>query len=526
MSLPIEQSLSKARRHAKRGETEQAAEIYRRVLEKYPQNRKAQAALDGLGPSADQMNALIALYTSGQLERALAEGEALAARFPSAAFVPNLLGAVNAGLGRLEAAAACYTRALELKSGYAEAHSNLADTLNALGRPEQAMANLAEALRLEPDFAEAHNNMGNALYLVGRFAEAANSYERALAIMPDYAEAHRNLSTVKTYRDDDAQVAAMRELLARDGQADRVRMNLSFALGKAYDDLGDADSAFSFLAEGNRLRKLELGYELVRDQALFAQLKAQFAGASAPMASASAAQAGTGKTPVFVLGMPRSGTTLVEQVLASHSRVFGGGELELLEPLVAAHASAEAPPTAASAARIRDGYLAGLAKLGATEAFVTDKLPLNFRWIGYICAALPEAKIVHVQRDARATCWSCFKHYFSSRGNGFAHDLRDVARYFSLYTDLMAFWHDRFPGRIYDLSYESLTERQDEETRSLLAHLGLDWEDACLSFHTAERSVQTASATQVRQRLYQGSSDAWRRYEAHLGPMLEALAGQ
>ena len=229
--------------------------------------------------------------------------------------------------------------------------------------------------------------------------------------------------------------------------------------------------------------------------------------------------------PIFVLGMPRSGTTLVEQVLASHSRVFGAGELELLESAVAAHGSTEIPPSIDSFTRIRDAYRQGLAKLGVAEAFVTDKMPLNFRWIGYICTALPEARIVHVQRDARATCWSCFKHYFSSRGNGFASDLRDVARYYRLYADLMAFWHDRFPGRIHDLSYEALTEHQEDQTRSLLAYLGLDWEDACLAFHLAERSVQTASATQVRQRLYQGSSEAWRRYEAHLGPMLEVLAG-
>ena len=150
-------------------------------------------------------------------------------------------------------------------------------------------------------------------------------------------------------------------------------------------------------------------------------------------------------------------------------------------------------------------------------------MPLNFRWIGFIFAVLPEAKIVHVKRDARATCWSNFKQYFSRKGLGFANDLQDVAEYYKMYIDLMVFWHEKFPGQIYDLNYEALTEHQEHETRNLLKYIGLNWEDRCLEFHKTERAIQTASATQVRQKLYQGSSEEWRKYEKHLGPMVELL---
>ena len=152
-------------------------------------------------------------------------------------------------------------------------------------------------------------------------------------------------------------------------------------------------------------------------------------------------------------------------------------------------------------------------------------MPLNFQWIGFIFAAIPGAKIVHVKRDARATCWSNFKHYFSGKGNGFANDLQDVAEYYKMYIDLMEFWHQKFAGRIYDLNYEALTEHQEEETRKLLDYVGLDWEDQCLEFHETKRTVRTASATQVRQKMYQGSSEEWRNYEKHLEPMVELLRG-
>ena len=171
----------------------------------------------------------------------------------------------------------------------------------------------------------------------------------------------------------------------------------------------------------------------------------------------------------------------------------------------------------------RDTYSSGLAKLNTAEPFITDKMTSNFLYLGFILFALPEAKIIHLKRDARATCWSIFKHYFSAEGNTYAYSLEDIAHFYKMYTDLMDFWHERFPNRIYDLNYEELTRNQEQETRDLLSYVGLDWDSNCLSFQDLKRPVATASMLQVRKKMYTGSSEEWRKYEQYLKPMLDAL---
>jgi hypothetical protein len=170
-------------------------------------------------------------------------------------------------------------------------------------------------------------------------------------------------------------------------------------------------------------------------------------------------------------------------------------------------------------------YSETLLGLDLSDPYVTDKMPLNFRWIGFILSVLPDAKIIHVKRDARATCWSVFKHYFSTTGNGYAHDLNDLAEYYKMYHDLMAFWHARYPGRLHDIQYENLTLNQEHETRNLMSYLGLEWQDQCLEFHKNSRPVKTASSMQVREKLYTGSSENWRKYASYLGDLEVSLTG-
>ena len=172
---------------------------------------------------------------------------------------------------------------------------------------------------------------------------------------------------------------------------------------------------------------------------------------------------------------------------------------------------------------VRAGYLEALSALNVSERFITDKMPLNFRWLGIILAALPEARIIHVRRDPRAVCWSIYKHYFPDEGNAYAYDLQDLVEYHALYEDLMSFWRERHADSIYDLCYEDLTCSQEQETRKLLAFCGLEWQEQCLDFHKTRRAVKTISATQVRRKMYQGSSDAWKQYERHLQPLLDGL---
>jgi hypothetical protein len=228
--------------------------------------------------------------------------------------------------------------------------------------------------------------------------------------------------------------------------------------------------------------------------------------------------------------MPRSGTTLVEQIIASHHAVYGAGELttlaDLIEPILKddlAHNKNNS--TEKAFLSIREQYLDALSVFNVPENVITDKLPLNFQYIGFILSAFPEAKIVHLKRDARATCWSIYKSNFKSRrGNGFSYNLDDLAGFYGLYTDLMDFWHQSFPDKIYDLCYEDLTINQEEETRKLLEYCELDWDENCLNFHTSKRAVRTASTLQVREKMYQGSSEAWKKHEAYLEPLIKALS--
>ena len=332
------------------------------------------------------------------------------------------------------------------------------------------------------------------------------------------------MGSLKKYVAGDPQIEQLQALHKRRSNSNHDRIQLSFALGKAYGDIDCHDDAFTCFAEGNRLRKQELNYDIASDRSLFARLTATFSNDKTLANRVTACNEDGDQRPIFIVGMPRSGTTLVEQILASHSRVYGAGELDLLSQIVKTINWRSSDLRTDQFQQVRDAYLSGLAKIGAPQRFITDKLPLNFLWIGFVLNALPEAKIIHTQRDARATCWSNFKQYFSKRAE-YSCDIQDVTQYYKLYTALMAFWHETFPGRIYDLNYEALTEQQEEQSRRLLEYVGLEWEDQCLEFHTSARAVTSASAMQVRQKMYTGSSQEWRKYERHLGPMIEALNG-
>lgn len=417
-------------------------------------------------------------------------------------------------------------RGIQLNPDSAAAHNDLGNALSDMGRHEDAVASYHAALKINPDFAEVHSNLGNALCEFGNYDEAIANYNEALRLKPEFAEAHNNLSKIKKYDKDDAQLVQMLERLADPGLSESERMYLSFALGKAYEDIGDIDRSFEYLLQANQLRKKELNYDISSDQAHFALIKSLFSGASLPALEDAETARKYPKKPIFILGMPRSGTTLTEQILASHSRVFGAGELQavsrILSPLLrdmAITGKQEINPDVLSG--LRDTYLGELAEMGDDEPFVTDKMPANFKWIGFLLAAMPGTKIINLQRDPAASCWSMFRILFG--GNGYTNDLVDLAEYYLLYEDLMEFWRQKFPDQVYDLNYEALTENQEQETRRLLEYCGLPWEEQCLEFHKTKRTVRTPSGKQVRKKMYTGSSAAWRRYEKHLQPMLSVL---
>ena len=500
------------------GRHEQATASYAKALQLMPDYTDA------------YYNLANALCELGRHQQAIASyARALQLR-PDFAEAHNNLANAFSELGDYEQAVASYAKALQIRPDHAKAHNNLANALCERGKHEQAIASYTRALQINPNYADAHCNLGTALSDLGRHDEAIASYTEALRIKPDYAKAYENLGRIKKYEPGDPQIAQMREIIANRAISENDEMLVRFALGKACDDIGDTESSFQHFLEGNRLRKKQLGYDISSDRKLFNLIKSIFSEDELPALEEIQPETGHKERPVFIVGMHRSGTTLAEQILASHSQVHGADETRVMNSIVTSFFintdnSQIGKLNKNTIKRIRNSYLTELNSDEGGKRYVTDKMPLNFRWIGFILTAMPEAKVINLQRDPVATCWSVFKQYFSGKEIEYAYDLSDIAEYYNLYIELMYFWREKFPNQIYDLDYEALTENQEEETRKLLEYCGLDWEDQCLQFHKTKRAVRTRSSAQVRQAMYKGSSAAWRKYETHLQPMLKALEG-
>ena len=506
-------------------------------------------------PPQDQLQTLIDLYSQGQLQQALKQAEALVQQSPMSVVLYNIQGAILQELGQLDLSVDAYNKALAIEPNYADAHYNIGMALQRQGKLKEAIKAYNKALAIKPDNAEAYNNMGIALHEQGKLEEVIEAYNKALAIKPDYAEAyynmggtleeqgkleeaieaynkalaikpdcveaHRHRSTVTKYNPNDPQINEVDELLQRQNLNKSERCHLHYTYAKMKEDLGDLSVAFDNYVAGGELRQKLLTYDFTQDKKLFSKIKntaPQFKDVTLNLSGEVIKH-----TPIFILGMPRSGTTLIEQIVSSHTQVTGAGELGYLSRFGTKLVAGLTAPTVEAVLVFRERYLTGLAKMANGQAFVTVKMPQNFQYIALICAAFPEAKIIHVQRDAKAICWSNFKHYFVANGLGYSYSLADTVEYYGLYKDLMHFWSQSYSDSIYHLDYDKLTENQEPETRRLIEYLELNWQDACLAPQKNKRSVKTASQHQVRQKVYQGSSQAWRKYEPFLNGVFDGL---
>ena len=438
----------------------------------------------------------------------------------------NNLGILFLDIGQLSDSVEHFEWAIAYKPDFAEAHNNLGSAMQKLEQLDAALNCYKKAILLKPDYSQAHNNIGILFQKLGKVDSAQLSFELAISHQPDNASAHHNLSTLKKYIVNDPQIAQMQSLISLNNLNKSDKIYLSFALAKASEDLGKKNEFIEFLDQGNRLRKEELDFSFDKsenDNVIIKNLFRQPSSLIKNLIDKSSAL----KT-IFIVGMPRSGTTLVEQIISSHNKVYGGGELKTLNSiiikLIQDNSSFEKIELSKkNILSVRHQYLDSLASFNVSENIFTDKWPLNFRNIGFILSAFPDAKIIHLKRDAIATCWSIYKHYFSDNGNGWAYNLDDIVRFYKSYADLMDYWHNLYPNKIYDICYEDLTINQEEETRKLLNYCELDWDENCLNFHTNARAVKTASAVQVRKPMYQGSSDEWKKYESYLQSLVQGL---
>jgi tetratricopeptide (TPR) repeat protein len=534
------------------GKLDEAVAAYRWALKLRPEFAQAHYNLGN------------ALKDQGKLDEAVACCRRALELKPEFAEAHNNLGIALNGQGKLDEAVAAYRRALELKPDFADAHNNLGNVLKDQGKLEEAVAAYRRSLELKPDFADAHNNLGTALKDQGKLNEAAAAYRRALELKPDFAEAHSNLGSALEQMGDFAgaegslraalrhnsrftiahyklaellggklpeeDLAAQRRLLEELELTDAQRLFLHFGLAQVLDARGEYAEAAEHLDRGNALqlsewRKCGQEYDPNKDESLINQMIA----VCTPDFFARVRGFGLeSELAVFVVGLPRSGTTLIEQILASHSQVFGAGEIKLAFDTLATlggqgtdFSGGLRQLNGATVRRLASRHLEKLRALSGTALRIVDKMPDNYFYLGLLASLFPRAKFIHCRRDLRDVAVSCWMTHF--RDIRWANDQQLIASRFQKYQRMMEHWRRVLPVPLLEVDYEETVADLEGVARKLVAWCGLAWEPACLEFHRAKRPVRTASAVQVRQPVFKTSVGRWKHYEHTLAPLFARL---
>lgn len=404
-------------------------------------------------------------------------------------------------------------------------HKGLA--LSELRRFDEAEIALNQALKLDPKFAKAEYRLGSLAQTKGDFAKAEQHVLRAIELSPTNGEYYRSLSKMKNLTLDDPMITQMRETFESEATPNIDKRNIGFALAKVMEDNQNYSNVFTYLKPANDLMVQDHPYDIEERHSFIAEVKTVFADFDL---SARMSKGYKDTAPIFVTGMPRSGTTLVEQIIASHSKVKGAGEVGFVSDAAIKHvkklqgigktADAIKPKDLRDLGLEIDTHLSGL---HPRAEHITDKSIQTYTMLPMLKAAMPNARFIVVRRDPRDNLFSIYKNRFSEGTHGYAYDLKTLGTYYKLFDELIAYWRDLFPDAFYEIHYEDLIANQEEEARKLIAAAGLEWEDACLEFYKNKRDVKTLSVYQVRQPIYKSSVKAWEHYKEDLKPLFEAL---
>jgi tetratricopeptide (TPR) repeat protein len=420
---------------------------------------------------------------------------------------------------------------LKLEPGNVQYLALYAAAYVGLGEQEKAISIYRQHLARAPEAADLHLSLAHLLKTVGRRQESIHAYRAAAAARADFGDAYWSLANLKTYRFTDDEIARMRAAESAPGTPRVDRYHLCFALGKALEDRGQYAESWRHYKQGNMLKRSESRY---RPEIIETNTRGQIEVCTREFFAARAAVGAASADPIFILGLPRSGSTLLEQILASHSRVEGTQELAEL-PRIVIDLQGRDPdldnrsyPGVLSQLepedflRLGEKYIRETRLYRTDRSYFIDKMPNNFRHIGLIHLLLPNAKIIDARREPMACCFSNFKQLFAS-GQEFTYGIEDIARYYRTYFDLMQHWDDVLPGRVLRVWHEDVVEDLEGNVRRILEFCGLEFEPACVEFHKTERSVRTASSEQVRQPIFREGLDQWRNYEPWLDPLKDAL---
>jgi len=474
-------------------------------------------------------------HQAGQVKKAVTAYRAAIALKPDFAEALGNLGGLFRSAGQPLRALTALAASARLNPS-SEAHIFLAAALQETGRLDEAMAHYDEAARLaKPGFESPLANKALLQMEMGQVGESLATLDLALTVNPGSAHAWFLRGQIKKFTADDPDLVKIETVLAALPGNDAnhmARTLLHFTLGKAWMDVGNGDKAFSHLNAGNRLKRSTLHYNADATRRWMASIGQSF---TPELLRTLKGTGDPSPAPIFIIGMPRSGTTLTEQILSSHPEVIGIGESPLLDRLAKSFPGDGTRPvgypallsalTPADLGRLGRTYVAGIST-GSAHTRIVDKMPTNFLYAGLIHLMLPNSRIIHCRRNALDTCISCYSKHFIA-GVEFSYDLAELGAFYRDYQQLMAIWREILPPqRFLEIDYEDLVEDVEAQARRMVAFCGLDWDPACLTFHLNRRQIRTASNLEVRRPIHRDSVQRWKAYESHLGPLIESLSGE
>ena len=489
------------------------------------------------------------------------KGEKLIEKNPNNPFLYNLVGLALHGSGNFMIAIDRYKKAIDLDPNFLPAKNNLANSYKSIGNFEKAEFFYKSVLESKPDYIQALNNYANLKTLIFDYPSAIDLFEQALKINkedsrilfalanayhaigetkktkeiienillknPKHASCHKLLSSLVNYSENETNLNQMKDLILDKDLSDGQIVDLSFALGKAYEDIKQYENSFLYLQKANQLKKKNNNYNLKSDEIFFESIKNAFKNFNFDVNKENFDK----RVPIFICGMPRSGTTLIEQIIASHHDVFGSGELVYIQSIIKKNLIFEKKFSNEKLNQefenhsnyINKEYFKMIDFHNFKSNHFTDKAPQNFRWLGVIKIFFPNSKIIYCKRNAKDNCLSIYKNYFVNTKLNFAYNLDEIVDFYNLYIDLMKHWREILPNFVIDIEYEKLIKNPETEIKHILNKCNLKWNKECLKFYNNKRPIKTASDTQARKKIYKHSINSWMRFEKYLKESFQKL---
>ena len=443
---------------------------------------------------------------------------------PNFAMLYNNLGLLHEIKKNLTKAESCYVKSMNLDSSIVEPHNNLGKLYNSQSKYEKAIKSYKKAIEINPKISYPHYNLAQVYITLGKFKEAKKLLILTTKINPNFFHAHKALNRIHIYKNENDE--HLKELIKIYTEKNSIdldqKMFIAFSLAKAYEEIKNFKKSFNYYKEANSIFRKKLKYSRKEENSKFSEIKKIY---SKSLFKKYSDAGNKENSPIFILGMPRSGTTLVEQIISSHPQVFGADEVEIMNDVISKYFGTKNSNLffakknnliRKSLLEMGNFYIKKMKELSGNLDRYTDKYPANFFSIGLIKLIFPKAKVINCHRTPEDNCLSIYKNHFTSLKIKYAYNLDEIVDYYNLYTDLMNHWKKVLPNFVYNISYENLVSNTRSEIKNILKFCDLEWHDSCLSFYKNTRPIKTASDTQVRKRIYKSSINTWLNYKDYL----------